>query len=128
MAVHLKNHGARLCVRTFGKLFEVTHIARTVDDANRYMEAHPGEALIDTALSGDDVLYLIASNEPMQDSPSKAPSKPASALKTWALRWGPTGQDIGTVQAKSASAAKRKAPMPYRKFLGEIGATEQGEA
>lgn len=65
MAVHLRNPGARLCVRTFGKLFEVTHVAPTVEDANRYMETHPGEALIDTALSGDAVLYLIASNQPM---------------------------------------------------------------
>ena len=47
--------------------------------------------------------------------------------KTWALHWGPTGQSLGTVKAPTASAAKRQAPLPYRKYLGEIGATEVTE-
>jgi hypothetical protein len=37
--------------------------------------------------------------------------------------WSPEGRIIATVQAKSAHAAKRKAPMPYRKYLGEIYVT-----
>lgn len=32
----------------------------------------------------------------------------------------PEGRCIATVEAKTARAAKRKAPMPYRKYLGEI--------
>lgn len=46
------------------------------------------------------------------------------ATKMWKLYWSPTGQCIGEVEAKTASAAIRKAPMPYRKYLGEIRAEE----
>ena len=45
-------------------------------------------------------------------------------MKTWILTWAPEGRDIATVQARTASAARRKAPAPYRKFLGEIGVRE----
>jgi len=38
------------------------------------------------------------------------------------LTWAPEGKPIGTVFAKDASAAKRLAPLPYRKHLGEISA------
>ena len=41
-------------------------------------------------------------------------------LKTFRLVWSPEGKTIATVQAIDASKAKRMAPMPYRKFLGEI--------
>ena len=41
-------------------------------------------------------------------------------MKTYNLYWSPTGQKIATVQAKTSKAAKRKAPAPYRKYLGEI--------
>ena len=46
-------------------------------------------------------------------------------MKTWTLYWSPEGRAIAVVQAKTARAAKRKAPMPYKKFLGEIYAEEQ---
>ena len=36
------------------------------------------------------------------------------------LTWAPEGKPIGTVFAKDASAARRKAPLPYRKYPGEI--------
>lgn len=36
------------------------------------------------------------------------------------IYWSPEGRMIATVEAKTAKAAKRMAPMPYRKFLGEI--------
>ena len=36
------------------------------------------------------------------------------------LVWGPEGKPIAEVDAPSARAAIRKAPMPYRKYLGEI--------
>lgn len=39
----------------------------------------------------------------------------------WRLTWAPEGRVIGTVFASSASKARRMAPMPYRKYLGEIG-------
>ncbi len=45
-------------------------------------------------------------------------------LKTFELYWSPEGKCIATVQAKTARAAIRKAPKPYRKFLGEIYAKE----
>ena len=41
-------------------------------------------------------------------------------MNTYKLIWSPEGRVIATVQAKSERAAKRKAPKPYRKFLGEI--------
>lgn len=50
-------------------------------------------------------------------------NKPASAKRIMAdyrLTWSPTGQPIGTVRASTSRAAKRKAPKPYRKYLGEI--------
>lgn len=45
-------------------------------------------------------------------------------MKTWQLYWSPTGQHIGTVQARTRRAAIRKAPYPYRRYLGEIYAVE----
>ncbi len=45
-------------------------------------------------------------------------------MKTWTLFWSPEGRAIATVQAKTARAAIRKAPLPYRKYLGEIYALE----
>lgn len=41
-------------------------------------------------------------------------------LKPYRLVWSPTGQTIGHVNAPNAKAARRAAPMPYRRFLGEI--------
>ncbi len=46
-------------------------------------------------------------------------------LKTFRLVWSPEGKTIATVQASCERAAKRKAPQPYRKFLGEIYAEVQ---
>jgi len=44
-------------------------------------------------------------------------------VKTYTLYWAPEGRPIATVRAASPSAAKRKAPQPYRKYLGEIYTT-----
>ena len=44
-------------------------------------------------------------------------------MNTYHLFWSPEGREIATVLAKNASAAKRKAPKPYRKYLGEIYVT-----
>jgi hypothetical protein len=43
-------------------------------------------------------------------------------MKTWNLIWAPTAQTIATVEARTARAAVRKAPLPWRRFLGEIRA------
>jgi hypothetical protein len=46
-------------------------------------------------------------------------------MKTYRLIWSPTGQCIAeNVQARTPQAAVRKAPLPYRKYLGEIYAVE----
>lgn len=45
-------------------------------------------------------------------------------MKTWNLFWAPEGRQIAVVWATSASAAIRKAPQPYRQYLGEIYAEE----
>lgn len=41
-------------------------------------------------------------------------------LTSYRLTWSPSGQYIGTVQARDVVAARRKAPLPYRRFKGEI--------
>lgn len=48
---------------------------------------------------------------------------PNGGMLTFAfhLYWMPEGKFIGTVRAVDASHARRQAPMPYRKFKGEIG-------
>ncbi len=46
-------------------------------------------------------------------------------MNTYTLVWSPTGQTIGTVAARTPRAAIRKAPAPYRRFLGEIYAVQQ---
>lgn len=40
--------------------------------------------------------------------------------KQWALFWSPEGKRIAVVSAPNERLAKRKAPKPYRKYLGEI--------
>jgi hypothetical protein len=45
-------------------------------------------------------------------------------VTTFDLYWSPTGQKIATVRARTKRAAVRKAPKPYRKYLGEIYAVE----
>lgn len=36
------------------------------------------------------------------------------------LYWAPEGRIIATVEAANPRQARRKAPQPYRKYLGEI--------
>ena len=45
-------------------------------------------------------------------------------MKRWRLFWAPEGRQIAAVEARTARAAVRKAPLPYRKYLGEISAEE----
>ncbi len=42
-------------------------------------------------------------------------------MNNYRLIWSPEGKTIAVVNAKDASAARKKAPKPYRKYLGEIG-------
>lgn len=44
--------------------------------------------------------------------------------KTFRVYWSPEGKCIATVKAFDAVSARRMAPMPYRKFLGEIYAEQ----
>lgn len=55
-------------------------------------------------------------NQPQQIGRSRA--------KTWDVYWSPEGRKIATVEAITARAAMRKAPYPYRKYLGEMYAVE----
>ena len=45
-----------------------------------------------------------------------------ASQQAFRLIWGPTEQEIGVVQARTARAAIRKAPLPWRRYLGEIRA------
>jgi len=45
--------------------------------------------------------------------------------KKYKLYWSPEGKEIATVVAQTRQAAVRKAPLPYRRYLGEIYAVEQ---
>ena len=45
-------------------------------------------------------------------------------MRDFALFWAPVGGCIDIVSARKASSAKRKAPQPYRKYLGEIYVVE----
>lgn len=45
-------------------------------------------------------------------------------MKKWDLYWSPEGRRIATVEAKDMRSAIRKAPKPYRRYLGEIYAVE----
>lgn len=49
-------------------------------------------------------------------------------MKRWRLFWSPEGRVIATVDAMTERAARRKAPLPYRKYLGEIYAMEITDA
>lgn len=41
-------------------------------------------------------------------------------LSDYELYWSPEGKRIATVKARTARAAKRKVPKPYRRYLGEV--------
>jgi hypothetical protein len=41
-------------------------------------------------------------------------------MKQYILIWSPNQEDFARVWAKTPQAARRKAPYPYRKYLGEI--------
>jgi hypothetical protein len=54
----------------------------------------------------------------------KDPGYRKSSMKAFDLYWGPEGRKINTVYAQTMRAAIRKAPKPYRRYLGEIYAVE----
>jgi len=45
-------------------------------------------------------------------------------MKTYKLFWSPEGRQIATVEARTMGDAIKKAPMPYKRYLGEIYAVE----
>ena len=45
---------------------------------------------------------------------------PVRVVNTYHLYWAPEGKRIATVKARDERAAIRKAPKPYRNFLGEV--------
>ena len=51
----------------------------------------------------------------------------AKSVRIFDVYWSPTGQKIATVEASTAKIAKSKAPMPYRKYKGEIYVEDRGE-
>jgi hypothetical protein len=54
----------------------------------------------------------------------KLSRKPKLQDHTFELTWSPEGRVITLVQAKTIKAARRKAPQPFRKYLGEISVRE----
>jgi hypothetical protein len=46
-------------------------------------------------------------------------------MKTFTLWWAPEGRPFAIVEAKTMEAAIRKVPAGYRKYIGEIYATEE---
>lgn len=50
------------------------------------------------------------------------------AIRTWDVYWSLTGQCIATVQATDARQACRRAPHPYRRYLGELYAVPSSTA
>jgi uncharacterized membrane protein YjjP (DUF1212 family) len=47
-------------------------------------------------------------------------------LNCYELYWMPEGRKIATVEAKDIRNARRKAPQPYRRYLGEINVVMVG--
>lgn len=45
-------------------------------------------------------------------------------MRKYRLTWAPEGKTIAIVEAKDAASARKKAPQPYRKYLGEIAVDE----
>lgn len=60
----------------------------------------------------------------MAKAAGRTVSKAKRVLRTFSVYWSPEGRVIATVQAMTARAAIRKAPMPYRRYLGEMYAKE----
>lgn len=48
----------------------------------------------------------------------------SAGMKCYELYWSPEGKRIAVVTARTMRAAIRKAPKPYRRYLGEIYAVE----
>jgi len=44
-------------------------------------------------------------------------------MAKYRLTWAPEGKTIAVVEADSVKAARKMTPMPYAKFMGEVGTT-----
>lgn len=72
--------------------------------------------------------YLVVSDDGDTSDPFRAESTYKLHIewappREWQLVWSPEGKKISVVKASTIRGAKRKAPVPYRKFQGEIYAT-----
>lgn len=47
-------------------------------------------------------------------------------MNKYRLTWAPEGKTIAIVEAKDAKTARKMAPQPYRKYLGEVAVTLVG--
>jgi hypothetical protein len=47
-------------------------------------------------------------------------------MSKYRLTWAPEGKTIAIVEAKDAASARKMAPQPYRKYLGEVAVTLVG--
>lgn len=79
-------------------------------EAERTMRTYIEQSQSNVGRAGGEAVTL------MQDSEV---AKEYTATR-YDLYWSPEGRKIATVQAETAKAAIRKAPKPYRKYLGEI--------
>ena len=59
--IKLKNTGAKLCVKSFGKIFEVKAIVKTDAEANSYLAKNPSTSLIDEDQFGNK--YIAENKE-----------------------------------------------------------------
>lgn len=47
-------------------------------------------------------------------------------MAKYRLTWAPEGKTIAIVEADSAKDARKLTPLPYRKYMGEVGTTRVG--
>jgi len=45
-------------------------------------------------------------------------------MRQWILVWAPEGRIIAHVQARTSAEARLQAPLPYRRYLGEVYAMD----
>ena len=57
---------------------------------------------------------------PLSHEMTTTPNRAEGMMSKYDVYWAPEGRRIATVEAENKHEAKRKAPMPYRKYLGEM--------
>lgn len=41
-------------------------------------------------------------------------------MQKWLIFWSPEGRPIKEVEAKDEQSARKKTPLPYKKYMGEV--------